>query len=145
MFARVPYLNLSGKHRPYLEVVFFNPNKATLSPKFFGLLDSGADCSVIPYSLGVLLQLDNPTEKEFSQASGVAGRLSYIERKCHIGIFNKPTNEVFTFNDEVYWAHPDMETQAKLKMLQEEYKGLEGLQGQVIVDTPLAIHFQNEK
>lgn len=145
MFSRVPYTNFNWRHRPYLEVLFFNPALNKVSQKTLALVDSGADHTVIPYSIGSYIALENPTgEERLANVSGVGGNLSYIERNCHIYLYNRFKNEIYTFNETVWWIYPDNETQKRTRELFDNYRGLENLKRQCIRDTDLMKYFESE-
>lgn len=146
MFCRVPYTDIGGRHRPYLEVVFSDETRGKHSNKTFAMVDSGADHTVIPYSLGSAIGLAAPTEAEqLANVSGVGGNLSYIERKCHIYLANRATNKVYVFKETVWWIHPDAATLAQQQQLIQTFGSFANLQTQTIPSTELHVHFENEK
>jgi hypothetical protein len=111
-------LGTKGRYRPYLEVVFSNKIINQDSQKTFAMVDSGADHTVIPYSVGMLIGLEKPTEREkLNSVNGVGGSLSYIERKCRIYVINKLKNKIYGFDETVWWIYPDTETQQKQQEL----------------------------
>ncbi len=146
MFCRVPYTEVDGKHRPYLEVVFSNPTSHQNSNKTLAMVDSGADHTVMPFSLGTSIGLPIPTETEIlANANGVGGNISYIERQCQIRLANKTTNRVYVFNETVWWIYPDAATQAEQRRLAKNLTELTDLQNQCLPNTNLHHHFEAQK
>lgn len=142
MFCKVPYTAIGGKHRPYLEVIFSNKLLNKDSNKTLAMVDSGADHTVIPYSIGVLIGLTEPTESEkLASVSGVGGNLSYIVRKCQINVINKQKNEIYGFDETVWWIYPDAETQKQQNDLIKKFQDLQKLQNQCFPNTELHSHF----
>lgn len=125
MHCKVPYTEIEGRHRPYLEVVFYNGAMQKNSSKTFGMIDSGADHTVIPYSIGSSIGLAVPTSAErIASASGVGGNVSYVERVCSIYIANRVQGEIYEFSETVWWVYPDAETQKKRNVLAKNYANL---------------------
>lgn len=138
----MPYTSVGGRYRPYLEVIFSNESTKKSSNKTFAMLDSGADHTVIPYSLGVLMELEQPTEEErLNLVCGVGGNLSYIERKCKIYINNPSKKEIYGFDETVWWIYPNETTKKEQEDLIQNFKNYQGLQAQCIKDTELYSHF----
>lgn len=145
MFCKAPYTIIGGKHRPYLEVVFNNKKNNKNSSKTFALVDSGADHTVIPFSLGTSIGLQKPTEEEkLASVGGVGGNLSYIERECNLYMVNRLKNEIYVFKETVWWIYPDDSTQKRQAELLESYKSLSGLKSQCYSGTELHTHFENQ-
>lgn len=146
MFGRVPYTDVGGRHRPYLEVAFLDETGATCSSKTFAMIDSGADHTLVPYSLGNSIGLAAPTAAEvLASVGGVGGQQSYIERNCQIAVANRTSGEIYVFNETVWWIYPDEQTRAEQERLQNAYKQFTTLQEQSIPDTDLYAYFENEK
>lgn len=146
--TRVPYLDLFGKYRPYLEIFLVNNNpKPNISNKTLALIDSGADYSVIPYSLGKLIKLSPITSSDkIMTGKGVSGSTSLLERKCIIYLFNKKENKLYGINETVYWAHPDVETLKVLEDLRNRYYEMKDYElNQCQLKTKLAKYFQEEQ
>ncbi len=145
MFCKVPYTSIAGRHRPYLEVSFLNTDVSKSSNKTFAIVDSGADHTIIPYSIGELIGLSAPTEQEkLASVTGVGGNLSYIERKCRIYILNRKENIYYGFDETVWWIYPDAGMQEERKKLVKSYFDLKNLHDQCIPGTELQKHFQNQ-
>ncbi len=146
MFCRVPYVSTGGRARPYLEVVFADISRTKESTKRFAMVDSGADHTVIPYSLGVAIGLAEPTAEEtVSSVGGVGGSSSYLERECHIYLTNPQTNEQYIFKETVWWIYPDQAMLAEYQAHVENYNKHENYQTQTKEGTDLHVHFENEK
>ncbi len=146
MFCKVPYTEIGGRHRPYLEVVFSNPDNSTVSNKTFAMVDSGADHTIIPFSLGSSIGLSVPPEEErLASISGVGGDLSYIERRCRIYLANKLTDKVYSFDETVWWIYPDAQMQAEQRSLVKNFEDLEKLRLQSVPGTELHTFFEGEK
>ncbi len=146
MFCRLPYTEINGKHRPYMEVLFCNPLIDANSSKTFALVDSGADHTLIPYSIGSYIGLPVPTaEEELSSVNGVGGDVSYISRDLQIYLANRSKNKIYVFNETVWWLYPNKEMETELKDLEKEYKECENLQSQSIEGSDLHSHFENQK
>jgi len=105
MLKMVNYTNPNGVYRPYLELNFYN-NKSKKTQSLFSLVDSGVDSTLIPYELGLFLGLKKASDSELINASGVAGSLYIVNRKCEIGLINADNSKLFMFETEVSWAHP---------------------------------------
>jgi len=142
MVHKIPYTQFYGKHRPYLEVLFFNKSILKESSKTFGLIDSGADHNVIPFSLGIALGFQEPKNDEFQDAGGVGGNISLIRRDCVIYIVSQKDKVMYGFNEEVYWAYPNLSVQVQLKKLREEYTNMLSLQRDTIPATSLHQYFK---
>ncbi len=121
VITKIPYINPSGRYRPYFEIVLSNPGKSTTTNKTFALVDSGADHISVPYSIGKQLQLDPPTKDEqIKSLSGVSGSITYLERTCDIYLADLKKSEMYKFSESVWWIHPDREILDSLdKILQE--------------------------
>lgn len=146
--TRVPYLDLFGKYRPYLEIFLVNNNpKPNISNKTLALIDSGADYSVIPYSLGKLIKLPPITSSDkIMTGKGVSGSTSLLERRCIIYLFNKRENKLYGINETVYWAHPNIETLKVLEDLRNKYYEMKDYElNQCQPKTKLAQYFQEEQ
>jgi len=137
---RVPYINPSGRFRPYLEIIFSNLKKQAFSSKTIGLVDSGADQISIPYSLGKQLQLEPPTKEEkIKYLNGISGKISYLERSCEIYLVDTPNFRFYKFDEPVMWIHPDREIHAHLDSLMSRYNEITKMKNeQAIPNTPLA-------
>lgn len=125
-----------------MEVFFYNSDTRLFSARTLGLVDSGADHTVIPYSVGLYIGLKVPSEEEkLDSVSGVGGRLGYIERPCKINTINRFRNKVYVFLETVWWIYPDNEMQKELNGLKTEYQSLQNLKSQCIDGTNLSSHF----
>jgi len=145
MFARVPYTSIAGRHRPYLEVVFNNSINNTYSSKTFAMVDSGADHTVIPYSIGLAIGLAEPTEEEkVAAVSGIGGNLSYIKRDCRIHLANRTKNEIYTFQETVWWIYPDEATKILQSELIKKHQEFNRFKGMSFPDTELHQYFQEQ-
>ncbi len=145
MLSKVPYTSVAGKHRPYLEVFFTDILVKKLSTKTFAMVDSGADHTVLSFSLGQQIGLEPPSDQEIlANMAGVGGSLSYIERKCRIYIADKHNNLYYGFDETVWWIYPDKAMIEETTRLLNSKLEFENLQKQCIPDTPLYKHFQNQ-
>ena len=142
-FCKVPYTLINGRYRPYLEIIFHNPKINKSTSKTFAMVDSGADHTVIPFSMGKLIGLDDPNEAEvLANVSGVGGNLSYIQRDCNIYLTNQLKKEIYVFKETVWWIYPDKNTLDEQKRLIDEFTNFNNLQQQCKPDTELFKHFQ---
>jgi|GEM_PF-2584907 len=90
------------------------------------MVDSGADHTVIPFSIGSLIGLEPPTQTEILQSvTGVGGNITCIERPCCICLANRKKGNVYYFKETVTWLYPDIPTQEKLQDLLNKLKKLE--------------------
>ncbi|MBI2047917.1 MAG: hypothetical protein HYT27_02145 [Parcubacteria group bacterium] len=145
MICKVPYTELGGRYRPYLEVVFSNLALLKSSSRTLGMVDSGADHTVIPFSIGRAIGLADPTEPEkLASVSGVGGDLSYIERPCRIYVADRKQNVVYGFNETVWWIYPDPETQKQQDIFVKQYQELRSFREQSIPGTKLHLHFEKQ-
>ena len=143
MVSKLPYTKFDGRYRPYLTTIFRYDKK--VSPVTFALVDSGADFTVIPYSIGRHIGLPEPSSAEKTQnASGVGGNISYLERNCDVCIADWTSNQVYVFKEKVYWVYPDADTQSKLVGLLSDYKEYENLKNQCIVGSNLEKYFNDQ-
>jgi len=142
MTSKVFYSKINGKYRPYLELVFKNNGTGKESQRVFAMVDSGADHTVIPFSLGSFIGFNAPTEQEvLASVSGVGGNLSYLERRCQIQLFDNTNKEIITFDETVWWIYPDDQARLQIKQLFEKYQNFERLKGQCIPETDLNNYF----
>lgn len=129
--VKVPYINpnANSRYRPYLELQFSNPKSKIISTKTLALVDSGADHTIIPFALGVNLDLPapSPDDSEIKYLSGVVGGTSYVERECEIYIIDSQKAREFKFNETVWWIHPNKEKIKQLYELRKQYKSLSDL------------------
>ena len=146
MFSKVPYTIFEGKHRPYLEVVFHNQKNSNSSSKTLAMVDSGADHTLIPFSTGLSIGLEIPSDTErLANVSGVGGgSLSYIERECNIYVSNLLNNKVYIFKETVWWVYPDNRTLQQQKNLIERYKLENELKADCKEGTKLFSHFERQ-
>jgi len=145
MLAKVFYTNIGGKHRPYLEVFFVNSKIGKTSSKTFAMVDSGADHTIIPYSIGNSIAFEKPTEEEKpSIVRGVGGgSISYLERLCKIFLVNRSKNKIYVFNETVWWVYPNEEIQKEQNKLIEEYVQYQSLKSQSREKTDLEDYFSD--
>ena len=80
-----------------------------------------------------------------ANAGGVGGNVSYLARQCQIHLANKTRNEVYVFEDAVWWIYPDAATQAELSKLVQDLTNFNTFQGQSIPNTDLHRHFETQK
>lgn len=140
------YLPILGKYRPYLEVCLSNPKAKTVSNRSLGLLDSGADQTQIPYSLGIELKLDYPTDTEvIKNAGGIGGTISYITRKCNVSFVDRKRNKLYTVEEQILWTYPDKVTQTKLAGMVGQHSQLTELEKQCIAGSDLEKYFITQK
>lgn len=145
-YVKVPYLPFLGRHRPYLEILLTNTAARTVSNKTFGLVDSGADQTVIPYSLGTQLKLDPPTAQEIiDNAGGVGGTISYIKRRCKVYLIDSVHKKLYGFTETICWTYPDRETQKQLDELVNKYSEANKFLNQSLTGSDLAKHFEDQK
>ncbi|MEW6617370.1 MAG: hypothetical protein AB1333_03040 [Patescibacteria group bacterium] len=110
------------------------------------MVDSGADHTVIPFSIGAFIGLTEPTQEEkLANVSGVGGNLSYIERKCRIYVANRMRNKTYGFDETVWWIYPDADTQKQQESLAKTLQELQVLQAQSYPGSDLFNHFENQK
>ncbi|OGD63030.1 hypothetical protein A2160_05290 [Candidatus Beckwithbacteria bacterium RBG_13_42_9] len=142
--CRVPYISLDNKHyRPSLEVIF-HFNKVS-TPITFGLVDSGADHIVIPYSLGSRIGLPSPTNQEqLLSASGVGGSVNYVEKQCTVFLINKPNKLMYGFKETVWWIYPNKALLKQMSDLMARHQRLKKYQDQCKPNTELGGYFKNE-
>ena len=98
---QIPYAN-TGRFRPCFKVVFYNPITLTSSVDTFGLVDSGADDIIIPYSIGLKIGLQGPTATEIANprhTSGIGGDTHYLPRDGQIKFIETHTNNVYVFKE----------------------------------------------
>jgi len=145
MFCRVPYIEIGGRHRPYLETFFANPTTGLVSSKTLSMVDSGADHTLMPFSIGKLIGLSDPSSEEvLSNIGGVGGNVGIITRDCVISLINRSLNKTYTFNEKVWWVYPDEETKQQQNNLIEKIQALRTLQSQSISGTDLYSYFELE-
>lgn len=145
LFHRFTYTLYLGKHRPYLEIEFVNPELLEgKGNRTLALLDSGADHTVIPFSLGQALQLKPPESQEYESASGVGGNISLISRRCRFYIVCRVHKKLYGFDERVMWAYPDLVTQDQLKELIDSYKLNQELRDEAIGGTRLRRYFEQK-
>lgn len=125
MLKKIFYTKLSqnGSFKPYLNTGFYNP-KAGLATFQFSLVDSGADSTLIPYSLGVRLGLAEATNSELQRSLGVSGSLLTARRSCQIALLNSTGSHLLVFDTDIHWAHPSEEELRDLKMYYSLYNNL---------------------
>ncbi len=144
--ASIPYTQVppSSGFKPYLEIVYFYNN--SFSPKTFGLMDSGADVNVLPYSVGKSINLPDKTEieeiEELKQLSGVGGGVSILERKCKVFIFND--GKAHGFEELVWWVYPDQQLIDAQNKLVGEIAMLRKHKSETVVGTDLEKYFELE-
>lgn len=120
MLKTVSYsrLSVNSPYRPYLKVFFNNP-VAKLTNARLALVDSGADTTLMPYSLGVKIGLQPASDTELKLSSGVVGSFLNVERDCEIALLGSENKSFFVFESNVSWAHP---TEREVKALTSLYK-----------------------
>jgi hypothetical protein len=139
MISKVPYISVGNRFRPYLEITFVNEAKTN---KTLALVDSGADHTVIPYSIGIALGLELPRKDEkLIDVQGVGGSLKYVERKCKIHLPNMLKKEIYVFDETVWWIYPDEATQEHQQKLVKEIVDHIKLQDQAKESTDLHAYF----
>lgn len=140
---RTPYSSVNGPFRPHLPVVFAYNNKH--SPRTIGLMDSGADHTLVPYSLGMQIGFPEKSDDEvLMSVGGISGSLNYLERNCWIYILS-PKKEIIGFKETVWWVYPNDEIKQSLERTLSEYVELFKLQQQSKEGTALWNHFENAK
>jgi hypothetical protein len=150
-FSKVFYTEDKGRHRPYIDIAFSNappgqvPDAADylISPKAFGLIDSGADHTAIPFSIGKSIGLAPLQEGEKTIiVSGIGGSIHCVERACTIFMANNLKREIYKFDETVWWKVPSEEIEQTLKGLTEKLNANIEPQKQALADTNLFKHFQ---
>jgi hypothetical protein len=117
--------------------VFFYNNKT--SPKHFCLLDSGADHTLIPFSLGKDIGFSpKGTDEKLNLVSGISGSQSFLVRNCRVYISDVKKKMVYGFDESVWWIYPDDEMLKKEKNILDEYKFLQDIESQSKPGTTLS-------
>lgn len=118
MLKKVLYTKLSQKspYKPYLKMLFSSSATKIITSRL-ALVDSGADRTLIPYSLGKKIELPAASDNEITKAGGISGFLYTVDRACEMGLLSSDNSKIFVFNTKVAWAHP----------LEKELKELDGL------------------
>jgi hypothetical protein len=150
-FCKVFYTFDKGRHRPYLEIIVANyiPNSLfvsanQMSPRILGLVDSGADHTLLPYSIGKSIGLLEQQEEESPiDVGGVGGNINCLERKCVIYIANKLKKEVYRFAETVWWKVPTASVKEDLEKLTKDFSENENLLQQSKEGTELHDHFRS--
>lgn len=129
MLKKILYTSdVGGVYRPKLEVLFVNHNTKE-NFKVLGLLDSGADSILIPYSLGLSINLPIQRRGEkLIYTGGIGGQISLLERDCLIAIANSDGKKVFIFKAKILWAYPNENCQKELIKLLDQNKRFKVLQ-----------------
>ncbi|MFH1546178.1 MAG: hypothetical protein ABIE14_02280 [Patescibacteria group bacterium] len=66
------------------------------------LVDSGADCCLIPHGYGVALGLKKPQSSEIEKTNGIGGATDFVRRKLKVD-FNFHNRHKFGFEVEFHW------------------------------------------
>jgi len=129
MPRKIRYSEVAKKYRPYLEVVFCDSITGKCSQKTFGLVDSGADGIVIPYSLGKEIGLRSPTAPELLDPNnimtGIGGDAWHVARDCKLHIVDTVNGISYIFNEHVSWIYPDPSTLQQQTELAKEFSELQ--------------------
>lgn len=125
MLKKVAYSQLApnAPHRPYLQLLFNNP-KTHIIKSNLALVDSGADSTLIPYSLGVELGFSPASDLELQISNGVSGSIHTVKRDCTLALISSDNKKIFEFETEVSWAHPLEAERKKLEDLAKTYADL---------------------
>ena len=106
MLRKVGYTQqLNGVYSPYADVFFINPS-TDLYIRAPGLMDSGADHTLIPLSVGREIGLKWESTDELKEVRGITGAMTFLEKDCTIALHNSDSTKLFLFDTRVWWAYP---------------------------------------
>lgn len=115
------YKNPWGKkHRPYLEISFYSKNGVELIRR--GLVDTGADRFLLPYSLGLEVGFTASLHdmRKKPQTKGIGGDLNSLNRETEIIINHKHSGKIHKLKTSVAWIIPTEKDFNLLNKLKDE-------------------------
>lgn len=115
------YKNPWGKkYRPYLEISFYSKNGSELIRR--GIVDTGADRFLLPYSLGIELGFTASLHdmRKKPETKGIGGDLNSLDRETEIIINHKHSGKIHKFKIYTAWIIPTEEEFVFLNKLKDE-------------------------
>lgn len=116
-FSKNPW----GKtYRPYLEISFYSKNGSELITR--GLIDTGADRFLIPYSLGKEIGFTASKEdmRKKPETKGVGGELNSLDKETEVVINHRHSGKIHRIKILAAWIIPTEEEFLFLDKLKKE-------------------------